>query len=121
VAVVGLELVEAVRGGRVAVRPAAAAFTADGVRFADGREEVFDAVVLATGFRPATVPIAAWLDVEARPAAPGLFVVGNRYPTLETFLQRLRREARGVAGAVVREVRGGGPEPGPAARATAVR
>jgi len=101
VAVVGLELVDAVRAGRVAVRPAAAAFTADGVRFADGREEAFDAVVLATGFRPATDPIAAWLDPAGRPAAPGLFVVGDRYPTLETYLQRLRREARGVARAVV--------------------
>jgi putative flavoprotein involved in K+ transport len=36
VAVVGLELVDAVRAGRVAVRPAAAAFTANGMRFADG-------------------------------------------------------------------------------------
>jgi len=105
VAVVGLELVDAVRAGRVAVRPAAAAFTPDGVRFADGREEPFDAVVLATGFRPATGPVAAWLDGEGRPAAPGLFVVGDRYPTLETFLQQLRREApgvaRGIAAAVV--------------------
>jgi len=101
VAVVGLELVAAVRAGRVAVRPAAAAFTADGVRFADGREEAFDAVVLATGFRPATDPIAAWLDGAGRPTVPGLFVVGDRYPTLETFLQRLRREAKRLAGEVV--------------------
>ena len=100
VAVVGLELVDAVRAGRVAVRPAAAAFTADGVRFADGCAEAFDAVVLATGFRPATDPIAPWLGADGRPTAPGLFLVGDRYPTLETFLQRLRREARGVAGAV---------------------
>jgi hypothetical protein len=101
VAVVGLELVAAVRAGRVAVRPAAAAFIADGVRFADGREEAFDAVVLATGFRPATDPIAAWLDGAGRPTVPGLFVVGDRYPTLETFLQRLRREATRLAGEVV--------------------
>jgi len=105
VPVVGLELVDAVRAGRVAVRPAAAAFTADGVRFADGRTEDFDAVVLATGFRPATGPIAAWLDAAGRPMAPGLFVVGDRYPTLETFLQQLRREAPGVAGAVVASLR----------------
>jgi len=107
VAVVGLELVDAVRAGRVAVRPAAAAFTADGVHFADGREEAFDAVVLATGFRPATDPIATWLDAAGRPTAPGLFVVGDRYPTLETFLQQLRREAPGVAGAVVQALGGG--------------
>jgi putative flavoprotein involved in K+ transport len=114
VAVVGLELVDAVRAGRVVVRPAAAAFTADGVRFADGRTEAFDAVVLATGFRPATDPIAAWLDAAGRPTAPGLFVVGDRYPTLETFLQQLRREAAGVAGVVVRTLRGGRTALGPA-------
>jgi cation diffusion facilitator CzcD-associated flavoprotein CzcO len=105
VAVVGLELVDAVRAGRVDVRPAAAAFTANGMRFADGREETFDAIVLATGFRPATEPIAAWLDANGRPTAPGLFVVGDRYPTLETFLQRLRREAPRVAGAVAAAAR----------------
>ena len=104
VPVVGLELVDAVRAGQVTVRPAAAAFTADGVRFADGREEPFDAVVLATGFRPATGPIANCLDEAGRPTAPGLFVVGDRYPTLETFLQRLRREAPRVAGAVAAAV-----------------
>lgn len=108
VAVVGTELVDAVRAGRVALRPAAAAFTADGVRFADGRVEPFDAVVLATGFRPATDPIARWLDAHGRPTAPGLFVVGARYPTLETFLQQLRREARAVAGVVAGHLVGDG-------------
>ena len=119
VPVVGLELVEAVRAGRVAVRPAAVGFTADGVRFADGREEAFDAVVLATGFRPATDPIAPWLDGRGRPAAPGLFLVGDRYPTLETFLQRLRREAPAVAtevAAALRSPRGGAIRHAAAAR-----
>lgn len=106
VAVVGTELVDAVRAGRVTVRPAAVGFTDDGVRFADGGAGAFDALVWATGFRPATDPIAAWVDADGRPKAPGLFVVGARYPTLETFLQQLRREARGVAGEVARAVGG---------------
>ncbi len=38
--------------GAIEVRPGIAAFVADGVRFTDGRTEPFDAVVLATGFRP---------------------------------------------------------------------
>lgn len=42
-----------IRQGRIAVRPGVAAFTAGGVRFTDGREEAFDAVILATGYRPA--------------------------------------------------------------------
>jgi len=100
VPVVGLELIEAVSGGRVAVRPEATAFTGNGVRFADGSAGAFDAVVLATGFRPATDPVAAFLDAAATPREPTLFVVGARYPTLETFLQQLRREAPAVARAV---------------------
>jgi putative flavoprotein involved in K+ transport len=97
VPVVGFELVEAVRAGRVAVRPAVAGFEAAGVRFADGSVAPFDAVVWATGFRPATDPIAAYLDADGAPTAPGLHVVGARYPTLETWLQQLRREAPAVA------------------------
>lgn len=101
VPVVGLELIEAVRAGRVTVRPAAAAFTEDGVRFADGNAGSFDAVVLATGFRPATDPVAAFLGADGEPREPTLFVVGARYPALGTFLQQLRREAPAVARGVV--------------------
>jgi putative flavoprotein involved in K+ transport len=101
VPVVGFELVEAVRAGRVEVRPTAVGFTEEGVRFADGGEAAFDVVVLATGFRPATGPIAAHLDGTGAPAEPNLLVVGARYPTLETWLQQLRREAPAAARQVV--------------------
>ena len=101
VPVVGFELVDAVRAGRVRLRPAVVGFSARSVRFADGGEAPFDAVVLATGFRPATDPIARHLDADGAPVAPGLVVVGARYPTLETWLQQLRREAPAAAGAVV--------------------
>jgi hypothetical protein len=105
VPVVGFELVEAVRAGRVAVRPAVVAFDGADVRFADGSASPFDVVVLATGFRPATGPIAAYLSA-GTPAAPGLFVVGARYPALETWLQQLRREAPEVARRVVAALAG---------------
>jgi cation diffusion facilitator CzcD-associated flavoprotein CzcO len=39
-----------IRRGEIAVRPGIAAFTPSGVRFTDGREEDFDAVILATGY-----------------------------------------------------------------------
>jgi cation diffusion facilitator CzcD-associated flavoprotein CzcO len=99
VPVVGLELVELIRAGRIAVRPAAVGFGPAGVRFAgsEGAEAPFDVVVLATGFRPATAPIAEHLDAAGVPTAPGLVVVGDRYPTLETWLQQLRREAPAAA------------------------
>jgi len=111
VPVVGFELVEAVRAGRVAVRPALVGFGEVGARFADGSEAPFDAVVLATGFRPATDPIAGFLGAGGAPAAPGLFVVGARYPALETWLQQLRREAPAVARAVLAAGGGGGRPP----------
>jgi len=102
VPVVGFELVEAVRAGRVTVRPAVVGFGPGGVRFADGAAETpYDVVVLATGFRPATGPIAGLLDADGEPVAPGLFVVGARYPALTTWLQRLRREAPAAARRIV--------------------
>jgi cation diffusion facilitator CzcD-associated flavoprotein CzcO len=50
---IGFHLVDAIREGLIAVRGTIAAFTHDGVRFADGRTEAFDAIILATGFEPA--------------------------------------------------------------------
>jgi cation diffusion facilitator CzcD-associated flavoprotein CzcO len=41
-----------IRDGAIKVRGDVGRFTADGVVFADGRIEKFDAVILATGFRP---------------------------------------------------------------------
>ncbi|MCE3270300.1 MAG: binding domain protein [Ramlibacter sp.] len=49
--VIDIGTVDMIRRGDIAVRPGIAAFTADGVRFLDGREEPFDAVILATGYR----------------------------------------------------------------------
>jgi cation diffusion facilitator CzcD-associated flavoprotein CzcO len=56
VPLIGFELIEAIRAGRVSVRAAIAAFTPEGVRFADGSEEPFDDVILATGYRAALGP-----------------------------------------------------------------
>ena len=76
-----------IRAGKIKIRGGIERFTADGVVFAEGGEERFDAVILATGFKPdlrallTDAPEA--LDAEGRPrvsdrptAAPGLFFVG---------------------------------------------
>jgi len=49
--VIDVGTVDLIRRGRIAVRPGIAGFTAQGVRFVDGREEPFDAVILATGYQ----------------------------------------------------------------------
>lgn len=53
-----------IRQGRIAVRPGLEAFTGDGVRFTDGREDAFDAVILATGYRPALERLFPGVELE---------------------------------------------------------
>jgi len=42
-----------IKAGRIAVKPGVQTFTAQGARFTDGSHEAYDAVILATGWRPA--------------------------------------------------------------------
>lgn len=53
-----------IRQGRIAVRPGIDRFTAAGVRFTDGREEAFDAVIMATGYRPALERLFPGMELE---------------------------------------------------------
>lgn len=87
VPVLDIGAVKKIREGRIKVRGAIRAFTREGVAFADGRDEAFDAVVLATGYKPdlrRLLPDARGvLDDEGRPlvsdrptAEPGLYFVG---------------------------------------------
>lgn len=115
--VVGLELVEAVEAGRVRVRSAMTSFTEGGACFADGSEASFDVVVLCTGYEPALSAVGGIvaLSSSGRPrtdsdgfratGAVGLYLIGHTYPTLESFLQRLRREAPRIARGVVADLR----------------
>lgn len=87
---IGFHLVDAIKAGKVSVRPGVAAFTAAGVRFTDGTEEGYDAVILATGFRAAVQPLGASVTLDAKgflnrtgrvvsTDQPGLFAVGQNY------------------------------------------
>jgi hypothetical protein len=98
-----------VRAGRIAVRPGVARVREDGVEFEDGRTERFDAVVLATGYRPDVARLLASpdgaLDGEGRPRRsggelmPGLHACG--YHVAPTgMLREIAREARGIAAAI---------------------
>jgi cation diffusion facilitator CzcD-associated flavoprotein CzcO len=112
--VVGLELLEAVERGEIGVRPAVLALHADGARFEGGGEGAYDLIVLATGYRPSLGLVARYVGLDAegwplRPRVAGLHLVGYRYPTTESWLQALHREAPRVARDVAREVRTAGP------------
>lgn len=105
--------VELVKRGLVPVYPEVREFTGDGVVFADGRSAPFDAVILATGYRPRVDSFLqgcpAALDRIGTPVAsgprspvPGLFFCGYRVaPT--GILREIGREARLIAAAIARE------------------
>jgi cation diffusion facilitator CzcD-associated flavoprotein CzcO len=98
-----------IRRGEIEVLPGVTSFGPRGARFADGAEHDFDAVVLATGYRPAVAaflePAAAVLDAEGIPTAsgaetlPGLFFCGFHVAPTGMF-REITREARRIARAI---------------------
>jgi thioredoxin reductase len=77
-----------IRDGSIKIRSSIDRLTADGVVFDDGRSEQFDAVILATGFRPdlrSLLPdVEGLFDERGMPlsvgratVAPGLFFCGQ--------------------------------------------
>lgn len=98
-----------IRAGRIAVRGGVERFTAEGVRFADGREEPFDAVVAATGYTPGLgdtlgalaelcAPMGLRPDGDTEPR-PGLHLCGFRIST-RGMLNQIRCDAQAIAGAI---------------------
>lgn len=63
---IGFHLVDAIRDGRIRVRPGIRSFTETGVRFEDDVEQPVDAVILATGFRAALQPLGDLVRTDAR-------------------------------------------------------
>ena len=97
-----------IRRGEIKVHPGIEACTADGLRFADGSEHAFDAVILSTGYAPTIQRLFPGLplpldrngmpsDVVGQGALAGLFFVGfdNRQPggVLRTIGQQALRVA----------------------------
>ena len=110
VPLIGFKLIDEINAGRITVRPGLARFTRTGAQFSDGREEPFDTVILATGFRPALQPFTPALAVDAKGFAlrsdrvtsadfPNLFFVGHNYDSTGG-LANIRRDSRLVAAKV---------------------
>lgn len=90
---IGFALVDEIRAGRVEVRGAVRAFTAEGVLFESGDEETFDDVILATGFLPAIGFLGDEVRTDEKGFAlregrvrsadqPDLYFVGHNYDAL---------------------------------------
>jgi cation diffusion facilitator CzcD-associated flavoprotein CzcO len=111
VPLIGFGLVDAIRAGKVEVRPGLAGFGPGSVIFADGRQEPVDSVILATGYRAAVDFLGGLIrrdpcgfalrrDRVESADRPGLFFVGHNYDTrggLYNIALDARRAARGVA------------------------
>lgn len=102
-----------VKAGRIVVRPDVKELIGGGARFVDASAGEYDAIVLATGYRPrlaALLPKGGEdvLDERGLPRRhgreselPGLFFVGFRTP-ITGMLREIGREARRVAKAIAR-------------------
>jgi cation diffusion facilitator CzcD-associated flavoprotein CzcO len=102
----------AVQAGRITVVPAVATVEGEEVVLAGGGRLRPDAVVAATGYRPALVPLVGHLGVlgtdglplhhggEVHPAVPGLHFTGFRNP-ITGALRELRFESAAIASAIV--------------------
>lgn len=98
-----------IRNGKLKLVPGVARFTANGVEFSDGRTEAFDAIVLATGYRPAIaefLPDAIdILDDDGVPRVSGEAVVEGLYfcgfrVARTGMLREIGIEAERIAGAI---------------------
>ena len=118
VPLIDVGFVQALKSGRLVVRPAVARLTASGAVYADGREETFDAIIAATGFATglgAMIDAPGVLDREGLPrgvageptAQPGLYFIGFTH-TLRGHLFEANLASRRLARNVARELRLGG-------------
>jgi cation diffusion facilitator CzcD-associated flavoprotein CzcO len=85
--VIDVGFVENIKAGRISIRPPVTQLFESGVRYADGSEEPFDAVIFATGYATGlkrTIDIPGLLDDRgyplfasgARTSTPGLYFMG---------------------------------------------
>lgn len=100
--VIDVGTVAAIKAGRIGICPDIVRFTEDAAKFTDGQEKKFDAVILATGYRPG---YDGFLPAELRPAKSGVnpratelgvYLVGF-YNPVTGLLREIGIEAKAVA------------------------
>ena len=115
-AIVDMEVIEAIKDRRIEIVAAVESLDETGVGLADGARIEPDAVIAATGWRPALEPLAGHLGVlnergvpyaaQGQEAAPGLRFVG--YKPLPAHLGHMGREAKRAAKEIAGAVAGPG-------------
>ena len=97
----------AIRAGMIAVRPGVQAVAGQRISFADGRAEVFDAVIAATGYRTDLRDMLGdhpALDAEGHPKVSGAGAEGlhfiSYHAAADGQLRRIGIEARAIAQAI---------------------
>jgi indole-3-pyruvate monooxygenase len=104
--------IQLIKRGRIAVCPGIERFTQDGVAFTDGTRREFEAVILATGYRPRVDAFlegaSAAHDAHGSPTSsgresplPGLYFCGY-YVSPTGMLREIAREARRISAAIAR-------------------
>ncbi|MEO5738129.1 MAG: NAD(P)/FAD-dependent oxidoreductase [Variovorax sp.] len=115
VPILDIGTVAAIKAGRIRVLPAVEQVLEDGVRFAGDATHPFEAIILATGYRPGLERIVggfdAIADARGRPhcfgqetAIAGLFFVGFRNPPTGA-LREIALETPRVAAAIKARIR----------------
>jgi putative flavoprotein involved in K+ transport len=110
VPVIDVGFVKQLKRARIHVRPNVARFTPSGVVFVDGREEAFDGVIAATGFKTGLADLLEApevLDTRGFPAypsgqptaRPGLYFMGFT-EHLRGHLYEANRDSRRLAGII---------------------
>jgi len=118
VPLIGFHLTDAVRSGRIRLKPGLSEFTVDGVRFSDGSQQPFDTVILATGYRAAlgmlgdavrrdACGFAARHDRVISDDCSRLYFVGHNYD-VAGGLRNIAQDARLAARVIARELNGTG-------------
>lgn len=107
---IGFRLVDAIREGSVKLRGGVEGLTATGARFAGGKEEPFDVILLATGFRATLGFLGTLVRTDERGFGmrrdrvvsvdqPNLFFVGHNYDATGG-ITNIRQDSRLAAEAV---------------------
>ena len=107
--IIGLEYPRLAQRGSIVIAGPIERFTPTGVRFANGSEASFDAVIFATGYRLATDYIDLPLPLDQRghleaeavkqAEANGLYFIGTNYDIRGTLFN-IRHEAPQLAAAI---------------------